>query len=689
MAIDRMKKITLLCPAACTQRLLKSIHDMALVEVTDTLAQHEELREQLQRQPVSTEEPDQHLQKINLVLGLLDLFAPEHKSFVAGLAPVPMVIETKELDEVMAKFDLESVYGVAQELDTAHRHTERGLSDIQNQLRDLAAYEDLPFSVSDLGKTERTRLYFGMIVAKNLDALAQDAEAARILAWGTVVPGQFNRKNGSAGAPPAASGKAGDRTRVVFACLKDDEETARKLMNQYGFEEVSLPHVAGLVRDHIRELKADLAEFEEQAAKTAARVRELAVHRRALQVQKAFWENRKALLLARGNSAQGKWIQVLTGYLRAADAPALEEAIRKEFPTVSVLVEDPGPDDNVPVSISLPKLIRPIQMLINLFGLPPYTTFDPSPFIFFPFLLFFGICFSDVGYGAMLIAVSLYIMKKTKPFDGVYNFAKLLFYGGISTVIFGFVLGSLFGDLYAATYLGAGNPVEAFMKKVQLIDPLQKPIVVLMFALAIGMCNQFYGIVMKMYGHFQRGEKADALCDGLTWLIILPGFVILVAGMFAPVPGAVSTAGLVLFGVGAIALILTQGRASEGLVGKISTGVISLYGIVGSYGLTAFLGDTMSYCRLLALALTTGIVALSFNMMAALLRDIPYVGFPLFIFVLVFAHVFNFMISGLGAFVHSMRLIFVEFFGRFYASGGKPFTPLGFDSGSAILKRSH
>jgi V/A-type H+-transporting ATPase subunit I len=117
------------------------------------------------------------------------------------------------------------------------------------------------------------------------------------------------------------------------------------------------------------------------------------------------------------------------------------------------------------------------------------------------------------------------------------------------------------------------------------------------------------------------------------------------------------------------------------------TGMISLYGIVGTYGITAFIGDTMSYCRLLALALTTGIVALSFNMMADLLRPIPYVGIFLFIFVLVAAHIFNFFISVLGAFVHSMRLIFVEFFGRFYATGSKPFAPLGFDSKTAILRK--
>jgi len=254
-------------------------------------------------------------------------------------------------------------------------------------------------------------------------------------------------------------------------------------------------------------------------------------------------------------------------------------------------------------------------------------------------------------------------------------------------VVFGFALGSWFGDLYMPKYLGENNIIYRIMTSVQVIDPLEKPIHVLLIALALGMCNQFLGIILKMYGAVQRGDKAEAICDGLFWLIICPGFVILVSKMFAPTPAPVFTAGLLLFAAGAIGLILTQGRSAPNLSGKIITGVISLYGIVGSYGLTAFIGDTMSYCRLLALALTTGIVALSFNMMAGLLRPIPYAGPVLFILVLIIAHVFNFLISALGAFVHSMRLIFVEMFGRFYKAGARPFSPLGFDSRDAVLKK--
>ncbi|HQK74840.1 MAG TPA: hypothetical protein PKZ25_01475, partial [Candidatus Hydrogenedentes bacterium] len=249
----------------------------------------------------------------------------------------------------------------------------------------------------------------------------------------------------------------------------------------------------------------------------------------------------------------------------------------------------------------------------------------------------------------------------------------------------GFIFGSCFGDLYKAAYLGEGNPIEKLLSTTTLVDPVENPVVVLLLALLIGVLNQFYAIGLKVYGHVKQGDKATAVYDGVLWLIALPGFILLVCRMFATLPGWLNTLGLVLFGVGALGLILTQGRDVKNPVGRFLTGVLSLYGIVGSYGITAFIGDTMSYCRLLALGLTTSIVAMSFNMIAGMVRE--SMGVIPFILVLILAHAFNFLISVMGAFVHSMRLILVEFFGRFYEGGAKPFAPLGFDSETAILRR--
>jgi V/A-type H+-transporting ATPase subunit I len=686
MAIDKMKKVTVICPVTCAQRLIRTVHDLGIVELTDAMREYKGAEELLKRMEASTDESSGHLQQINLILGLIDTYFPVVQGFIAGLSPVPLLIDRDEMNDAATKFDLEAHYSAAVEMDTEHRHIERTVADIQNQTKELDPFKDLPFRVSDIEKTERIRLAYGSVLGKNMMRFAEQATKTGLFEWQQVHSGQFMRKNGSGGEPPKGAHKPNEPVRMVVAYLPNQEEAARKALSEGGFDEIALPRLPGTVRDHLRELEADLSELTGRRETLKARVSELLKHRRTLQVLRAFWDDRHRLTVAQTNSAVGEWVQVFTGYLRERDFPVLEKELKSGFSNVSCLVEDPAPGEDVPVSITLPPLVRPVQMLVNMFGLPPYAAFDPSPFLVFGFLLFFGMCFGDVGYGLMLMGGSWYIMRKTRPYVGLYNFGKLLFMASIPTLFFGFIFGSFFGDLYKEQYLGAGNPMLRLMTFTTIVDPVEDPVKILLLALVIGVLNQFYAIGLKMYGHIKQGDNTSAICDGLLWLITLPGFIILVVPMMVSVPAWLISIGWILFGAGALGLVLTQGREQKNPIARLMTGVVSLYGIVGSYGITAFIGDTMSYCRLLALGLTTSIVAMAFNMIANLLRPIPYVGIVLFIVVVIGAHIFNFFISVLGAFVHSMRLILVEFFGRFYEGGSKPFQPLGFDSEMAILQ---
>jgi V/A-type H+-transporting ATPase subunit I len=251
----------------------------------------------------------------------------------------------------------------------------------------------------------------------------------------------------------------------------------------------------------------------------------------------------------------------------------------------------------------------------------------------------------------------------------------------------GALTGAWAADLWDPKYLGEGNFLLKIKSTFSLIDPLDKPVVMLLVVLGIGIFNQLYGVLLKGYGLLRRGHVLDAVLDAGLWLIVLPGFLIVASKLFMPTPGWLSRLGTWMLALGGLGLMATQGRKEPTLSGKIITGIVSLYGILGSYGCMAFVGDMLSYSRLLALGLTTTIVGMSFNIIADLLRDVPYVGAILFVGMLVVGHLFNFAISILGAFVHSARLIFLEFFGRFYEPNGVPFRPLSVSTERVMVTR--
>jgi len=431
----------------------------------------------------------------------------------------------------------------------------------------------------------------------------------------------------------------------------------------------------------VQALEAELAGYEERIDAIGATIGELAEnHRDQVTSVLAYWETRREVITSQERGLESKRMALVAGYVLAREAGDVTRKINGAFPETAVTLEDPSPrDEAVPVELRTSRLFAPAQFLTRMFGLPPYQAFDPSPFATFNFLLFFGFCFGDVIYGLGLIALALYIALRVKRERGCYHFFTLMALGGISATIVGVLTGAWAGDLplqiKKAFGIGVWNDIR---EGLMLADPLAKPVIALLVALGVGILNQFYGIVLRIYREVRREDYAAAIFDGGLWFLVLPGLIMAVTALFSPpVPIAVAKVGLWIFLVGAAGLVLTQGRHEESLAGKIVVGVVSVYGILGTYGATGFIGDTLSYSRLLALGLTTTILGVSFNMLARLASGAPYVGAVIFVVIVAAAHVFNFLINILGGFVHSVRLIFVEFFGRFYESGGEKFHPLG------------
>lgn len=686
MAIEPIKKLTILSPVQSSRRIMRAVSSLGAVDVTDA-GEHlavEAGSTCMSRKGSTTEDIDDILRKIETILNLLRSYAPEEQGFFQGLTPVPQLINKEDLRYATESYDLEGRFRTANELDDALRRNERTRTDVENRLASLMPLADLPFKMEDFHRVKRTGFIFGYLPLANFSQLDRSSYPWNAAAWEMVsVEGADDQTTEG----PRMVKSIKDARRVLMAALKDDIEDVRNGLTKLSFVEIPLPAFSGTIADHIRELQEDAAQLSATIEENIAKVRTFMSDRKTLITLKAFWTASKNERLAMSKTLGGKWVHILTGYVRERDTGRLRSKFEKEFSESVVIFEDPAPEDDVPVSLALPSVLRPLSLLVDMFGLPPYKSFDPTPYLHINFYLFFGICFSDVGYGLMLIASSLYLIRKTKQYEGVADFGRILLMGGISTVIFGALLGSWFGDLYMEKYLGEDNFLMKIQATFAVLDPISKTVPALLMALFIGVLNQFFGIGLKMYGSIREGDWKSALFDGFFWLLALPGLLVVVSKLFVDTPAAVYQTGMGLFGAGALGLILTQGRDIKNPFARILGGIVSLYGIMGSYGITAFIGDVLSYCRLLALGLTTSIVGMTFNMLGGLMKDIPYVGIFLFIIIVFVGHLFNFVISLLGAFVHSMRLIFVEFFGRFYDAGARPFQALGFDSPLCTMKK--
>jgi len=319
--------------------------------------------------------------------------------------------------------------------------------------------------------------------------------------------------------------------------------------------------------------------------------------------------------------------------------------------------DEPAEGEEPPVLLNNNGFVRPFGEITNLYGLPGYNSLvDPNPFVAVSYFIFFGLMFSDAIYGLILVVAGLYVLNKGKPTGALKNFMKLAFLVGISTFAWGAFFGSWCGDIaeVVAGRLGFTWAPPAVM------DPLVDPIAMLIMSLTFGVVHLFVGLGISIYRKFKRGEIVSAICDDMVWYFVVVGAVLTLVGM---------SWGLWMAVAGLVVVLFTAGRDSKGL-GKITGGLGALYS-----NTTGYLSDILSYSRLMALSMATGVVASVINTLGNMFGNSIF-GWILLVVIFLIGQVFNFAISILGAFVHSCRLEYVEFFGKFYEGGGRAFKPL-------------
>lgn len=360
---------------------------------------------------------------------------------------------------------------------------------------------------------------------------------------------------------------------------------------------------------------------------------------------------------------------VIEGFVPQEDSQRLEQLCTR---VATCCVEFGEADENAPIKLKNNRFSAPAQSIVTMYATPSHADIDPTPLLAFFFYFFFGMMFSDAGYGLLMTIVIGIVLKVFKPDTQMRNNLKLFQYCGISTTIWGLIFGSIFGDAPSAIYnMATGSSITmADILPWPILDPQKDALVLMVISIAFGLIHILVGMSCKFYVCLKQKDWGGAFFDTGFWMLMLIGFGILATGIV--VSPTVMTIGGVIAVASAVGLILTQGRHKKGF-GKVIGGLASLYDI------TSYISDLLSYSRLLALGLTTGVMAQVFNMLGTMFGT-GILGIIFMTVIFIIGHAINIGLNALGAYVHTMRLQYVEMFSKFYEGGGEKFEPFSLKS---------
>lgn len=452
-------------------------------------------------------------------------------------------------------------------------------------------------------------------------------------------------------------GKKNKDKLLIFSCFIEDLENVKKVCSEVNFREYNFPLKSGEIQENIKNIKEKINLLNQELKEKEENLRKLAEKSFELEI---LFERQKATaeLESINCSATSKTVY-LEGWIKAKDQKLIQNIAKQNDLICDAVFFDPKPTDKVPTVVENNKFTKQFEVITDMFSIPSYTSVDPNPLMAIWYWVIFGLMVADAGYGVVMLFGCLGLIKLIKPTGNSRKLINTIALSSFTTMFWGIMFGSYFGVTW--------HPI--------MFSPLESPIKLLVFSLVIGVFHIFSGMMLNIYECIRSKRFLDAIFDELTWIFIITGLGLLFFDETRQV-------GIYMAAIPAIVILFTAGRKSKNFFGKISSGFTKLYSI------TSYVSDILSYSRILALSLATGVVAMVMNMLAQMLpRNILGVAISLLIYII--GHVFNLALGLLSAYVHDSRLQYIEFFNKFYKGGGVEFKPLAVKPSYINIKKEN
>lgn len=648
MSISVMKRLTVIAPINQADMLVRRLMKLKCVEISTSQPDDDG---ELLRHDTDTErvEAERRVDKVAQALPYLETYSVQRSKWRDTPLRTEKGYFAKTGSYHAAWAVVDEVLEIKAQM-TALQETDRRLEDKCAMLMPWLGYDH----ALDVQETETCRLWYGSLppdtMISSVAAALNDTCASLEEVWRE---------------------KSGLFITVLFH--KSEETQVNAALVPLGFVRLPMENVAGTAKNAFAELGKEMDETDIAIQKCVDRLNHLS---QLIDDLKMLYDMENTTLLAakhRQKLVSTQSCVLLEGWVPEARCQKVSQTLGKL--DCAYDIREPSEEEEPPVLLKNNGYASNFEWVVGMYSYPKYGSYDPTFIMSIYYFIIFGLMFADVGYGLLVMLGGFLAPKFLKLSPGMKRSFHMFGYCGIACTILGVVFGGWFGDLPYALMTGffgyesaeAAKAAIPFFNGVVLtlggeplvLNPVENPIPFLIISLAIGVVHIIGGMAVKFYVLCKQGDILGAIFDVGSYWVLFAGIGLIFVN---------STVGLVLTIAGVAMIVLTQGRHKKNIFAKF------IFGLKGLYDLISYASDLLSYSRILALGLAAGVMAQVFNLLATMGGPtVP--GFILMVVVMLVGHGLNMAINLLGAFVHTCRLQYLEFFNKFYEDGGVPFDP--------------